>query len=52
MTSIHKKWYHRKPPDVQLESQLMLCIMPRPCIFKDSCLNAHSESELEEWRLR
>ncbi|XP_057314544.1 uncharacterized protein LOC130655767 isoform X4 [Hydractinia symbiolongicarpus] len=45
-------WKHRKPPDTAVESQLMLCIMPQPCIFGDSCLHAHSESELAEWKTR
>lgn len=46
------KWKHRKPPDTAVESQLMLCIMPQPCIFGNSCLHAHSESELAEWKIR
>lgn len=47
-----KRWQYRQPPDGCIPSQLMLCIMPQPCVFQDNCPNAHSEGELEEWKSR
>ena len=46
------RWKHRRPPDGCLKNQLMMCIMPQPCVFKESCPNAHSEEELAEWKRR
>ena len=46
------QWKYRRPPEGLLEAQLMLCIMPQPCIFGDKCQSAHSENELREWRAR
>ena len=47
-----KRWQYRPPPDGLTPSQLMLCILPQPCVFQDKCQNAHSEGELDEWRKR
>lgn len=49
----YRHWKYRNPPEGLLEYQLMKCIMPQqPCVFKDSCPNAHSDGELEEWKAR
>ena len=45
-------WKYRKPPGGLHESQLAKCILPQPCVFSDSCPNAHSDGELQEWKNR
>ena len=45
-------WKYRKPPDGLMESQMILCFMPHPCVFGNSCQHAHCTDELEEWRQR